>query len=813
MSDDEVWSTEPKLFYLTAPCRQWRQALRVRVLKTPDVDLPFVNNAIAHTISGHTSSVPLIIQDQVNQGAEKPPWKYVGMVYQFHATTRRPTHSSRYILPNFRIWSYAHEKTDDGVSYIEEPPETPAPLFAVRAFKTAIFGTPHPDQSDVRRPEQQVKRERDVAKTQPAEKVDGSQSHDAADGYFDEPVAAFKVDPLASPTKGILLTPGTGATRRKTVSFGTMITDVQKMDEQSSSTKAARESALKIRRNPEAPEASSRVQPRHSSLTQTLIELSKQKSNNQPVSINSNEQGTTRESASSVGVQTENTEQIADNTVDLSQPCSRSGQHWKTEYEQYHKRSNREMKKIIMYGQNVKSYAVKKDSEATGLGEKLKKELAKVAAMEEKVSKLAGQLKNHHAQGPEGESEQTRLVRELAQQTALAIRYKQKADHYRRAMQKQNSDGSDGERDDIQVMEEAGECSPKEANTPGVVADSAEKDMLHAQLESLRVSAKTAEDQAAKLEAENGALKRSLARVKGEMMSYESRRQAREDRFKRREAKYKADQKACQAQLAKLTVEHQNLLCASDQPSKAEAPVRPRPTACCDDLGGLDEYPKSSDRAPGNNNATDDEPLGQNRISKPYISPRKSRLQNSAIDIWTLSSPRDPVDSASPSKEHTELPPSSVRHDIQRTLKEIDQNLIPEQHCGIGSSPEPHPLLANNAHKPPTQTTPQPQSGTPSRVHHTHNPRPILSSPQPAMVDLTSNPAKGEPSEAIAKPTVKVSIATLGRSSSLVSRVGSRTSTMTSARGSALPAERAAAAKARLAARSAEKRKGQESRG
>ncbi|KAF6241657.1 hypothetical protein HO173_000368 [Letharia columbiana] len=629
---------------------------------------------------------------------------------------------------------------DDGLSYIEEPPETPAPLFAVRAFKTAIFGTPHPDQNDVRHHMLLVEPKRDVAKTQPAEKVEDNQAHDAVNGYFDEPVALLKVDPLASPTKGILLTPGTGATRQ----------------------------------------------------------LSKQKPNNQAVSVTSTQEGPTRESAASIGAHAGNRDQVADQTVDLSQPCSRSGQHWKTEYEQYHKRSNREMKKIIIY------WPWREAEEGAGQG----------CCNGKKVSKLAAQLNNFHAQGPEGESEQTRLVSELAQQTALAIRYKQKADQYRRAMQKENrADGSVGERHDIQAMEETDEWSTKEANSPEIVARSAEKDMLHAQLESLRMSAKKAEDQAAKLEAENGALKRSLARVKGEMMSYESRRQAREERLKRREAKCKADQKVCEAQLAKLTVEHQNLLLASGQPSKAEGLAQPQPSACSDDLRGLDGNPKSSEGALATGDEMDHGPVEQNRVSKVYLSPRKSRLQKSVVDIWTLSSPRDAVDGGSLSKLPPELPPSSVRHDIQRTLKEIDQNLIPEQHPGTKSFPKIHLSQANDAHKPPTQTTPQPQSGVSSPIHRTHNRRPTISSPRPATLDLTSSPAELEPSKAILRPSVKPSTATLGRSSSFTSRVGSRTSTMTSARGSALSAERAAAAKARLAARSAEKRKGREREG
>ena len=658
-----------------------------------------------------------------------------------------------------------------------------------------------------------MEQKNNVAKTQPTEEVEGIDAHDVVKVQLDTPVAVPKVDSLASPTKGILLTPGTGATRRKTVSFGTLIADAQKKDEQILPAEVKRDCAPECRKDSQVPKPSPRIQPRHSSLTKTLIQMSRQKLDDKAISITSREEKPTGEFASSNDSQLENTGQSPDNTVDLSQPRSRSGQHWKTEYEQYHKRSNSEMKKMIMYGQNVKSYAVKKDSEATCLGEKLKKELAKVSAMEKKVSKLAAQLNNAYAHGPEGESEQTRLVSELAQQTALAIRYKQKADRYRRAMQKENrADGSDGDGDTVQVSEEAVQETHREADSPEVVAQCAEHGTLHAQLETLRVSAKKAEDQAAKLEAENSALKQSLARVKGEMMSYEARRQAREERYKRREAKCKADKKACEAQLAKLTVEHQNLLLATPQSTNAETLAHPQPTACSDGHKNNIEDAKSPHKE---GSKTNTEPLGQNRVSRPYVSPRKSRLLRSTVDIWTLSSPRDAADNVSPSKEPTDLPPSSVRHDIQRTLKEIDQNLIPEQHAGTGSKPEPHLSRASNdAHKPPIDAIPQlqPHSEIPSPIHR----GPSISSPNPSakvINHLSFNPAKRDPSDMIVKHTVSNSRATVGRSASLLSRVGSRTSTMTSVRGSALSAERAAAAKARLAARSAEKRRGGEGRG
>ncbi len=74
-----------------------------------------------------------------------------------------------------------------------EQPDTPAPVFAVRALKTALFGTPAPKE------------------TRP---------WDSGKGRESQLVETASSDPK-SPNKpvGILLTPGTGTSRRKRVSF------------------------------------------------------------------------------------------------------------------------------------------------------------------------------------------------------------------------------------------------------------------------------------------------------------------------------------------------------------------------------------------------------------------------------------------------------------------------------------------------------------------------------------------------------------------------------------------------------------------
>ena len=678
----------------------------------------------------------------------------------------------------------AHSNLDDSQSYLEEPPETPAPLFAVRAFKTAIFGTPHPVNREPRHPAQPSEKGKAFKNDSQAVNPEGVDGMDKENAATKKLGAGPKLDPFSSPAKGILLTPGTTATRRKTVSFLEL--------EESVPEKIAEalfqdiESTIDPALTPPKTESELLVndQPRQSKLTKTLIELSKQKLEKRD--ILAKERGL----PPSIASQTDS----PDITTDLNQPRSRSGQHWKSEYEDYHRRSSREIRHVIRYGQNVKSYAVKKDSEATSLAEKLEKELAKVARMEKKVTKLAAQLNTVQSQGPEIETEQQRLVGELAQQTALAIRYKQKADQYKAAIEKQTTSRAiDDGYDRLQADQDRNENSQVSPSRPDQIDVSSNTFYLQAQLDDLRRTAQAAEDHARKLERENNVLKRNLSRVKEEMMSYETRRQAREERLKKREKKHKAAREECEMQLAQLRVEHEQLLQASDPRPKVDEAVKiqvmrelhaNQPPA----VATMNRRSAKTTQSPG-------------RASKPYISPRKRRLQNTAVDIWTLSSPNHAADKKSPSKELTQLPPSSVRHDIHRTLKEIDQNLLPEKE----SEDSPNPI-------PKAPKAPAPENVQASGVQRMNARKSFIDSPRPSMVNLATSPGKLLPSQTAELAYTKPSRATVGRSASLMStRMGSRTSTMGSVRGSALPVDRAAAAKERLAKRSAEKRRRQAS--
>jgi len=654
--------------------------------------------------------------------------------------------------------------TDDGASYIDEPPETPAPLFAVRAFKTAIFGTPHPYQREYLGHERLKEEEKGVGRDAPREKSEGARVKEVDDALSlgrieDEPAAQPRLDPLASPAKGILLTPGTAATRRKTVSFGMMEQNKQGKENAPVLGNSDQKGNLAQTKDPGKQDVSLFQKPRRSTLTKTLIELSKQRPTKEDIPDNTISVETKRSKrVPSNEFQTDSVLGLdADTTMDLNQPRSRSGQHWKTEYDRYQKRSNREMKKIIKYGQNVKSYAVKKDSEAMRLGQKLQKEMVKTATFE---AKPVSTTRLDEDQGVDGQSDTVKPVAELGPETARTTTHK-----------------------------EAGVPDPSDAEPQ--ISDIAS---LHRELSTLRQNAKTAGDQTAKLQQENAALKQSLARVKEEMMSYETRRQTREERMKKREAKHKAAREICERKLAELTVEHQELLRVSTGGTGFDIAAEIRSIqqeggmqiAAEDEQSGMIERPSTAGKENFQPKQT---------VAKAYISPRKPRQQNPSIDIWTQNIPNSSPPNAPTSQEQTSLPPSSVKRDLHRTLREIDQNLIPARH----QEPErdvSKPQLSSQ--KPAVALISQP-SHPPTRRKST------LESPRPSMISMASSPLKlPQPSQPDSSSfphshTVKIppSRATTGRSASLLSKAGSRTSTMGSGRGG-LTAERVSAAKARL---------------
>lgn len=216
------------------------------------------------------------------------------------------------------------------------------------------------------------------------------------------PAAGASDTPAKPVPAGILLTPGTGTTRRKRVSFGHDV----------------KSEANGLTDGDAAPAARPKTR-----LTQALENSRK---NNKSSNPNLAE---TKHSASLPKDPEDIWEEVDEDgdpevTVDLNEPHSRSGKYWKSCFESYHADAKAEMEKLVKYKQLAKSYAKMKDSEALDLQQKLGEEQERVKEMEEKVAELSRNIHAGRARGDKGSKKDTEMVAELQKQTALATDYR-----------------------------------------------------------------------------------------------------------------------------------------------------------------------------------------------------------------------------------------------------------------------------------------------------------------------------------------------------------------------------------------------------
>ncbi|KAL8941473.1 MAG: hypothetical protein Q9216_002201 [Gyalolechia sp. 2 TL-2023] len=698
--------------------------------------------------------------------------------------------------PEFRI---AKDTVDNGnSSYIEEPPETPAPVFAVRAFKTAFFGTPHPNQTDAAIVNEKASQENSTKpkSSPPATFVTpkiGSKSHISR---------AHKVTPSISPAKGILLTPGTAANRRKTVSFGLIDSNNGTKPEQPGH--AAQPSISGLEKvsdtvSPEQADVNLGSQPAFTKkLFEAQLDASKQRlSAHQTSAGTSAKRDTPVDSVSydpSFPVQSTAADTTLDFTIDLTKPRSQSGQHWKAEYERYQRNSDRELKKIIQHGQNVKSYAEKKDTEATNLQEKLKRELAKCATMEAKVSKLATQLAIGKRDGSDGSVEQGKLMDDLSQQTALAIRYKQRADRYRIAIRQRESSFVSGmPGDDRSALENPNTDIKSAANPTSESVDGDEKSELKAlqsELDTLRGKLNVAEERAAKLEAVNAKLTRNFLRVKDEMQNYDARRVRKEVRLKQREEILVAERKASEAKLKQLQKEHEEVLRNTNGIVVSGRDQKPSPAR--------NPHRQSFNRSGSPPLPQVKKPIQPDSSAHILPKPDKTASKGPVINIWTTNSPNDTADVTPPAAEPAiNLSHMALSEATQNALREIDSNSVSDMPSEPPLPPDtPRPTLEHLARMDSALQPdfPSSESYQSSAIKRMNDRKHTMASPRPSMVNMTSSAAKDEETPRALG---------LRRNMSLMSTVGSRRSTLSGGRSrlGELPPDRAAAAKARLAQR------------
>lgn len=240
-----------------------------------------------------------------------------------------------------------------------------------------------------------------------------------------------------SPTRpqGILLTPGTGTSRRKRVSFGR---DVKP------NTAAANTEAAKSRPRTKLQEA---------------LEKSRKENSRAPSDDPDRKPTFDLEEPEGDGAweEVDELDREPDITVDLNEPRSQSGQYWKSEFQKYHDEARSEMEKLVKYKQLAKSYAKAKDAEALDLNERLKEEQSKVVQMEQKITELAGQVTAKQGQGKDTRDDR-KLMKDLTRQTALAVKYREQVEELETLLRESGYD-ADGNR------RRRGGTSPRTAQT------------------------------------------------------------------------------------------------------------------------------------------------------------------------------------------------------------------------------------------------------------------------------------------------------------------------------------------------------------
>ncbi|CAG8975132.1 hypothetical protein HYALB_00004431 [Hymenoscyphus albidus] len=302
-----------------------------------------------------------------------------------------------------------------------DPPETPAPVFAARALKSAIFGTPAPPPGD--------------------DTLYEIKQHEAS---IPKVATSDAQTNNMSPTKppGILLTPGTATSRRKTVSFGNEVAGKE------DGLVGCRALALKkIKKSDEfvdqgegrtLEEDSTRRALRKTSLTKTLQSAREGKSKTEKNADRKPIKTSPRKSTYSRKIELDLVEPTnnADGniTTDLNEPQSESGRYWKSQYQSYHDDARAEMQLLLRYKYLAKGYAKKKDSEAIDLAEKLKEEQLKVIEKEAEITKLSAQISNPESEGGNDE-ESLELIKEVARQRALVSHYKAQVEEFRVALE------------------------------------------------------------------------------------------------------------------------------------------------------------------------------------------------------------------------------------------------------------------------------------------------------------------------------------------------------------------------------------------
>jgi hypothetical protein len=278
-----------------------------------------------------------------------------------------------------------------------EPPETPAPVFAVRAFKHAIFGTPQTAQPKARRNstnENGRPRSSEARTARPGM----NRPKSASDAQTLVKQLPDHPEPLASPTKGILLTPGTAGGKKKNVTFGDHVLDNEE------------KRPIKNDLSEDSPDANF---GNDSDIEDELFDKQRGRGKLTEALEQVRDESRKRKSRTE-----KRAKRLLDDEVDVPaefvEPKSESGKYWKREYDVYRTNTQREVKKLITKQKAAKSFAQAKDVQCTELADDLRQERKRADGLAAKIDELSTLMKDLHDQLKESKQTAQDRTDELA---------------------------------------------------------------------------------------------------------------------------------------------------------------------------------------------------------------------------------------------------------------------------------------------------------------------------------------------------------------------------------------------------------------
>ncbi|KAI0847656.1 spindle pole body formation-associated protein-domain-containing protein [Daldinia vernicosa] len=340
-----------------------------------------------------------------------------------------------------------------------EAPDTPAPVFAARAFRNALFGTSRSETTNSK-----------------------NTKNKNANSTPNDITSPTKQSPSKQPA-GILLTPGTGTARRKRVSFNHDV----KAGSGGGGPDASPLASARLRRRSTLQQA---LENSRSARSKNSIEREQEELPSKPLDDESEEEWE---------------DDICDRdiTVDLNEPHSESGKYWKAEFNRYRDEAMADIERMVKFKALAKSYAKQKDAEALELAQKLKDEQLKVAEMEEKIAAMSSQTTDKRRRG--GDREDATLVKDLEKQTALATHYRDQVEELEALIQEHKGESSSSQSDRRRI-----DTSPRTEKTLLEVnrelrrarAELKQIDKLRKEVSKLKSDLSAAEERATKLQDE-----------------------------------------------------------------------------------------------------------------------------------------------------------------------------------------------------------------------------------------------------------------------------------------------------------------------